>query len=133
MWWALLTDENLSHRHTLPKVTWLRNGRWGSNPGLRSVITPPLTSSSKALGEGQLHQEACLYSSRFTISKFYDLRKYSVQRFRLQPQEAHHPGTPPVPLLILNQRVSSSPAVTHHVLKGLSFTCKMGCCESPGG
>ena len=119
----------LSHRRTLPKVTRLRNGRWGSNPCLHSVITPPLVSSSKALGKGQLYQEACLYSNRFTISKFYDLKKYSVQRFRLQP---HHPGAPPVPLLILNQRVSSSPAAIHHVFKGLSFTCKMGC-ESPSG
>ena len=123
----------LSHRHTSSKVTWLRNGRWGSKPCLCSVITPPLTSFSKACGEGQLHQETCLYSNRFTISKFYDLKKYSVQWFRLQPQEAHHPGALLVPLLILNQRISSSFPVTYHAFNGLSFTCKMGCCESSSG
>lgn len=68
-------------------------------------------------------------ASLFPSSMISESTQY--KRFRLQPQGGSPSWCPAVPLLILNQRVSSSPAVTHHVLKGLSFTCKMGCCESP--
>ena len=79
-----LQMRKLSHRHTLPKVTWLRSSRWGLEPmhsGSRPGLSHDTTSDIfplRPLEKGSYIKKPDLDSSLFTIPKFYDLKKYSV-------------------------------------------------------